>query len=90
MKLDELIFNQINIRHIARHKVLPEEVEETVGGKTLTFAAKKGRIMVVGRTQSARTLAIILEKVEDGKYFVVTARDADRKERKMYQEEIYE
>lgn len=90
MKLDELIFNQVNIRHIARHKVLSEEVEEVIEGKILTFTAKKGRIMIIGKTKSARTLAIILEKIEGGKYFVVTARDADRKERKIYQEETYE
>lgn len=90
MKLDELIFNDINIRHIARHKVLPEEVKEVIKGRIITFAAKKERIMIIGKTQATRTLAVVLEKVVGGKYFIVTARDADRKERKIYQEESYE
>ena len=44
--------------------------------------------MAIGHSSNGRYLAIILEKVEDNRYFVVTARDADRKERKMYKEEL--
>jgi len=88
MRIDELIFNQINIEHIARHNVSPEEVKEVFDEKTLFLKAKYDRIMVIGHSWNGRYLAIILEKVEDNRYFVVTARDADRKERKMYKEEL--
>lgn len=75
MKIDELIFNERNIEHIARHNVLP-------------LKAKLGRVMVIGKTKKSRILAVILEKFKGNIYFPVTARDADRKERKMYQEEL--
>lgn len=88
MKIDELIFNEKNIEHIARHNVLPEEVKEIFEGKSLFLAAKLGRVMVIGKTQHGRFLSVIIEKVEGNRYFVVTARDADRKERKMYKEEL--
>jgi len=88
MRIDELIFNQINIEHIARHNVSPEEVKEVFDGKTLFLKAKYNRIMAIGQSSNGRYLAIILEKVENNRYFVVTARDADRKERKMYKEEL--
>lgn len=88
MKIDELIFNERNIEHIARHNVLPEEVKEVVEGKILPLEAKLGRIMIIGKTKAGRSLAVILEKVKGNVYFPVTARDADRKERRMYQEEF--
>ncbi len=88
MKIDELVFNVRNIEHIARHNVLPEEVREVIEGKILPLEAKLGRIMVIGKTKKGRSLAVILEKVKGNIYFPVTARDADRKERKMYTEEF--
>ena len=84
MRIDELIFNEKNIEHIARHNVLPDEVKQIIEGKTLFLNAKFYRVMAIGQTKKGRSLAVILEKVKDHTYFVVTARDADRKERKMY------
>lgn len=88
MKIDELVFNERNIEHIARHNVLPTEVKEVLEGKILPLKAKLGRLLVIGKTKKSRTLAIILEKLKGKLYFPVTARDADKKERKMYQEEL--
>ncbi len=88
MKIDGLIFNERNIEHIARHSVLPEEIKEVIEGKILPLQAKLGRIMVVGKTKKGRRLAIILEKIEGNIYFPVTARDADRKERRIYTQEM--
>ena len=86
MKVDGLIFNQVNIEHIARHNVLPTEVKQLLEGETLFLKAKLERIMAIGQTKKGRSLAVILEKVRGNTYFVVTARDADRKERRMYKE----
>lgn len=88
IRVDELMFNEKNIEHIARHNVLPDEVKQIIEGKTLFLKAKFDRIMTIGVTKKARSLAVILEKVKGHAYFVVTARDADRKERKMYKVEF--
>lgn len=88
MKIDELVFNERNIEHIARHNVLPNEVKEVVEGEFLPLQAKLGRIIVVGKTKKGRTLAVVLEKIKGKIYFPVTARDADKKERRMYKEEL--
>lgn len=88
MKVDELIFNERNIEHIARHNVLPNEIKEVIEEKNLSLKAKLGRIMVIGKTKKGRILAVILEKVKGDIYFPVTARDADRKERKMYKDQL--
>lgn len=90
MRVDELIFNEKNIEHIARHNVLPDEVRQIIEGETLFLNAKFNRIMAIGVTKKRRSLAVILERVKGHTYFVVTARDADRKERKMYREKEFE
>lgn len=88
MKISELVFNDKNIEHIARHLVTPAEVKEIIEANPVILSAKTGRIMALGQTKSGRTLAVILDQVGTGKYFVVTARSADKKEKKMYKEMI--
>ncbi|EKD68268.1 MAG: hypothetical protein ACD_48C00002G0002 [uncultured bacterium] len=51
---------------------------------------KKGRLMLIGSTKTGRILAVILhEKFEKYTYYVVTARQAGKKERMLYTR-IYE
>jgi len=76
-----------NIAHIARHEVTPEEVEEVCYGDYVKREGYKRRIMLIGPTRAGRMLAIVLEGEGDDVYFVVTARSADRKERRVYREE---
>jgi uncharacterized DUF497 family protein len=44
--------------------------------------------MVIGMTESGRTLVVILDGVELGVYYPVTARPANRRERGLYDEQI--
>ncbi|MCC7353964.1 MAG: BrnT family toxin [Anaerolineae bacterium] len=81
-----LIWDAWNIAHIARHDVTPDEVEEVCQGRALTFTAHKGRILLIGTTAGARTLAIVLEPIRPDVYYIVTARPASRKERRLYRE----
>jgi len=83
-----LVWDNWNIAHIARHQVIPEEVEEVCEGNPTTSQTYAGRIRVAGPTRAGRMLTIILApKGEEGVYYLVTARSADRKERKEYQQE---
>jgi uncharacterized protein len=83
-----LIWDPSNVDHIARHHVTPEEVEEVCHGAPITSQTYKGRIRVVGRTQSRRILTVILAPTdEQGVYYPVTARPADRRERRNYEEQ---
>jgi uncharacterized DUF497 family protein len=76
LSVRRLIWDAWNVAHIARHRCVPEEV---------TY---KGRIRVVGLTQSGRLLTVILAPTPDaGVYYPITARPADRKERRNYREE---
>jgi uncharacterized DUF497 family protein len=86
--IHRLIWDAWNVAHIARHHVTPDEVEEVCHGQPITSETYKGRIRVVGLTQSGRILTVILAPTpEAGIYYPITARPADRKERRNYREE---
>jgi uncharacterized protein len=83
-----LIWDTWNIAHIARHDVIPEEVEEVCHGQPVTSQTYKDRLRVVGPTRSHRMLTVILAPTEElGVYYPVTARPADRKERRGYEQQ---
>jgi uncharacterized protein len=83
-----LIWDIWNIAHIARHDIIPDEVEEVCHATPVTAATYKSRIRVVGPTRSSRMLTVILAPTDEpGVYYPVTARPADRKERRQYGEQ---
>jgi uncharacterized DUF497 family protein len=83
-----LIWDTWNIAHIARHDVIPDEVEEVCHGQPVTSETYKGRIRVVGPTQARRMLTVILAPTDQqGVYYPITARPADRKERRSYEQQ---
>ena len=83
-----LIWDSWNIAHIARHDVIPHEVEEVCHGQPVSSQTYKGRLRVVGPTRRRRLLTVILAPTEEsGVYYPVTARPADRKERRGYEQQ---
>ena len=88
LSVRRLIWDAWNVAHIARHHVIPEEVEEVCHDEPITSETYKGRIRVVGLTRSGRILTVIVAPTTDtGVYYPITARPADRKERRNYREE---
>lgn len=83
----KLRWDEWNIAHINRHNLVPEEVEETCNDDPLVQAGKKGRKLVIGPTKKNRMITVILDPEGYGKYYPVTARDASRKEKKLYKQE---
>lgn len=89
IRVDRLIWDESNIGHIARHQVTPQEVEEVCHGPDIVKNAKAGRVMVIGPTRSGRALSIILDPEPQPRiWYPVTARSADRAERKKYALEL--
>jgi uncharacterized DUF497 family protein len=88
LSVHRLIWDAWNVAHIARHNVTPDEVEDVCHNKPQTHETYKGRLRVVGLTESGRILTVILAPTEEtGVYYPVTARPADRKERRHYRGE---
>lgn len=86
--LDHLHWDEWNRDHIAKHGVLPEEVEEVVAGLPAVSETYKQRLQLVGPTVAGRMLAIVVGAVpgRPGTYYVFNARPASRKERRMYEQ----
>lgn len=82
-----LTWDNWNMAHIARHGVIPEEVEEVCHGDYVVRQGYKNRIILVGPTRTRKMLAVMLESEGGGVYYPVTARPASRRERGIYRRE---
>jgi len=78
MSIYEIIWSEDQVKHIARHNVQPEEVEEVCFGKPLSLRTKsEGQnpvYYVLGQTNSGRYLFCVIIQFPDGKGYPVTAR----------------
>lgn len=83
----KLIFDAYNREHIRKHNV--SEIEVAEAGKNLVYHRRtyKDRYLAIGRSGS-RIITLIIRNRGGNKYYVVTARDASKKERrKVYEKE---
>lgn len=88
MTIDEFIWTEERIEHIARHGVTPEEVEEGCFKKSLVQRTKsEGEnpvYYVLGQTEAGRYLFCVIIRFPDGKGYPVTAREMTDKEKRRY------
>lgn len=85
LNIRKLLWDNWNISHIARHDVIPDEVEEVCQNNPLVQQGKKGRLLVIGLTGKKRALTVILDPEEEvGVYYPVTARLSSKKEGKVF------
>ncbi len=84
--ITRLIWDDWNVNHIALHGVTQIDVEEVCRGNFLTRQTYHGRLMVIGPNASGNLLSVILAPEGNGQYYVVTARPAAKKERRIYRQ----
>ena len=86
MYIQDLIWNEHNVEHIAAHQVTPDEVEDAIWDSPL-FERRRGeqRYHVYGQTSAGRYLFIVLDLESDALFYVVTARDMTGREKAYYQ-----
>lgn len=83
----EIIFNAWNKKHIKKHGVTEEEVKEAGGNLIYHKRTYKGRYLLIGRA-GRRLISLVLIRQGEGKYYLITARDASQKEkRRVYEKE---
>ena len=85
IKKSELIWDGWNIKHIAKHNVTKLEVESALEYLVTYKRGYSNRLILIGRS-GKRILSIIVAKDKTGLYYVVTARNADKKERRLVYE----
>ncbi len=85
-----LVWDSFNEAHIwERHRLTRAEVEEVAYGTAKNLYARQtygGRFFVIGPKADRRLLVLILAPKGSGNYYPVSARPADRKERREYRE----
>jgi len=81
----KLIWDIWNIDHIARHHVDPDEIEAVCHGMPIILRGRqKGRLILIGLTGEERMLAVVLEAKGGGRYYPITAYDADANDSALY------
>ena len=63
-----------------------DEANEVCNGRFIVLQGYAERFVIVGETLDARMLSLVVAPTHDESYFVVTARPAGRKERRLYRE----
>lgn len=84
MRIRELIIEPEHEDHIARHHVRPDEARQVAFGLHLAYRTRQGRYGLIGQTDTGRYLTVIVAPGEQGTYRLITARDADQRERRLY------
>lgn len=88
MHIADLLWDGVNIDHIAEHHVEPSEVEELVWNDIPWFKRGSGaqRYYTYGQSGSGRYLFVVLDREYDDVFYVVTARDVDEAEKRRYRQ----
>jgi uncharacterized DUF497 family protein len=85
-KVKKLIWNKWNIEHIKQHGVTRAEVKKVGLNILIKVATHNNRIRITGKVGKKLVSVILSPQAETSAYYVVTARDASKKEREV----IYE
>lgn len=88
IKIKTLVWDNYNIEHIKKHNLNVDEVEVAARNVLWHKKSKKERYVAGGRSGS-RILSLVIKRKERTTYYLVTARDADKGERRrLYEREI--
>lgn len=77
-------WNDRNIVHIERHQFSPDEVESVFEGAYKVRRARDGLYAAFGETLDGRLAFVIFRRLTKGVIRVVTARDMEDKERRLF------
>ncbi len=87
IKIRELVWDAWNVKHIKKHKVNQQEIIVSVQNASYHRRAHSGRYLSVGRAGN-RIITVIIRRQKLTTYYLITARDANRKERRdLYEKE---
>ena len=73
-----------NVFHIERHEFTPEEVEEVFAGDHKVRRTRLKRYIALGETLDGRLALVVFRRLSGGRLRVITARDMDASERRLF------
>jgi uncharacterized DUF497 family protein len=77
-------WDDVNIAHIERHQFTPDEVEEVFAGHHKVRRTRQKLYVALGETLDGRLAFVVFRRVSGGLIRVVTARDMDNRERRLF------
>lgn len=79
-----MLWTARSVAHIARHGITPEEVEDVLFSPPLDArrGEREGTYLVLGRSEGGRRLLVVIAPRPHNSWYVVTARDVDKAERR--------
>lgn len=84
MIIHTLVWDTWNKKHIAKHGVTIEEIEEVCHGEHKITKSFRKRVMLVGKTKDGRRLAIVLSPEDrnlntykEGTYYLITSYEKE-------------
>jgi uncharacterized DUF497 family protein len=81
--IKNLVWDKWNREHIRKHHLSPRQAEQVLHDQhKIVENAHAGRLKIIGKG-GKRMLTLILS-ILSKKFYVVTARDSDKKERELY------
>jgi len=80
--IKELVWDDRNEAHVARHKVSRDEAEEVCFGRSLGVRIRRGMYRLIGQTGAGRYLVVILAARGRAQLYVVTSREATEAEKR--------
>ncbi|HTP36396.1 MAG TPA: BrnT family toxin [Candidatus Acidoferrales bacterium] len=73
-----------NVLHIERHRFTPDEVEEVFAGDYKIRRTRQRLYIALGETLDGRLAFVVFRRLPGGLIRVVTARDMDDAERRLF------
>jgi uncharacterized DUF497 family protein len=83
MRISRFEWDEANIEHLARHQVIPAEAEEVFASRYIVYKSRNDCFIALGQTEEGRFLTVVFAR-KHSFIRVVTARDMDEKERKLF------
>ena len=84
MRIAGFEWDDSNISHIERHQFTPEEVEEVFAGEYKVRRTRQALYVALGQTLDGRFAFIVFRRLAKGLLRVITARDMDDSERRLF------
>jgi uncharacterized DUF497 family protein len=83
-RIRQIVWDDWNEEHLARHHVTPIEAEQVCFSDPLVMRGREGTKTLWGQSDAGRYLLVVLGERGEGIFYPVTARDMTESERRNY------
>jgi uncharacterized DUF497 family protein len=77
-------WDEDNVAHIERHQYTPDEVEEVFVGSYKVRRSRDGLYVALGETLDGRLAFVVFRRRPRGVIRVITTRDMEKDERRLF------